>query len=198
MKYFIKAALGMCLLGLCGFANGQIQVEAKEMIGLPEYCAHAQTFKTGTKEGTAYWMTRLGPTFKHIHHYCWALINIKRANRFGVPKHTREHSYGSAIADIDYVLTNAEDTFVLLPEILTRRGEVLTRLRKFSEAITTFEKAIASKPDYWPPYKGLAELYLLQSERAKAQDVLRSGIERVSDPRVLQRLSDDLGRSKAN
>ena len=184
--------LALVVLLACGTANAQFQVRANEMPFLPKYCEHAQTFPTRAPDGVAYWTARLGPAFHHIHHYCWALSRMHRAQTMAANDPVRNGYYDSAIKDIDYFIQRAEPNFVLLPEMLTRRGEALAKLKRHVDAETTFSEAIERKPDYWPAYKGLANTYLDQSRVANARETLNLGISKSSDPRMLERMLNDL------
>jgi tetratricopeptide (TPR) repeat protein len=164
------------------------------LAGLPEYCRHALTFG-GTKEGFTYWEQRLGGTFHHMHHYCWALGHLRKATLdFKLSSGEKRHLYKVAVGDIDYVLGHAPDDYVLLPEILTRRGEALMRLKEFPAADASYARAIAARKDYWPAYIGYSDSLLAQGKHDRAIEVLSTGISQVADPRMLQRKLDELKR----
>jgi len=166
-------------------------VTAAENALLPEYCPHTVMFGEkygGSKEGTVHWGQRLGRHFNSMHHYCWALVNIQRATRAGTPPNDRRFNNGRAVAEIDYVLRLVDDTFPLMPEMLTRRGEALARLRQFAEAESSFRKAAELRPDYWPVYRGWAQMHIDQGRPRDAQKILEDGIGLVSEKRPLERM----------
>jgi len=169
-------------------------VDASELALLPEYCPHTITFQPrhGSMETQMAWLRRLGEVFRSMHHYCWALTALNRASRANTPVQMRPHLYRTAIADIEYVLKHSEETFVLLPEILTRRGEAQARLREFGPAEVSFREAVRLKADYWPAYKGLAQLHIDQGKRSLARETLQTGLSNVSEKRVLSRMLEDL------
>ena len=105
--------LAFVLLVVFKHANAQFVVESHEMVLLPKYCEHAQTFKQRTPAGIEYWRARLGPTFIHIHHYCWAIVRMHRGNKFGLNETIRYGHFRGAVSDIDYVLE-------VFPEIVQR------------------------------------------------------------------------------
>ena len=98
------------------------------------------------------WVGLMGKGFWAIHHYCWALINLRRAQKPSMPANERQSTREYAIDDMNYVIENTPADFILLPEIYTKIGEVLLSLKRAPEARDAFAKARALKPDYWPPY----------------------------------------------
>lgn len=171
-------------------AGLQGEIKPHEVSVLPEYCRFTITFSPqfGSKEGTQYWLQQLGDPFKSMHHYCWALIALNRANRFSATQQEKRHNYGSAVSDIDFVLRYAGDDFVLMPEILTRRAEALVKLDEHAGAERDLERAIRIKPDYWPAYAALAESFKAQGKQSRAIQVLKEGIGKAKDPRMLERM----------
>jgi tetratricopeptide (TPR) repeat protein len=190
------AILAMAILSMTfgghGISSAALQGEIKphEVGVLPEYCRHTITFSPtfGSKEGTRFWLQELGEPFKAMHHYCWALIALNRANRFSATPQEKRHNYSSAASDIEFVLRYANDEFVLMPEILTRRAEALIKLEEFRGAERDLGRAIQIKADYWPAYAALAQSFQAQGNVARAIRVLEEGIGKVKDPRMLQRL----------
>lgn len=165
--------------------------QAHEVALLPEYCKHAQLFleKFGNRKEEVFWSDQMGRrNFQAIHHYCWAMVAIQRANRAGVSANVRLHNLNSAVSDIDYVLQAATTDFVLLPELWTRRGEVLLRIKRHRNAEESFEKAIKIRPDYWPAYVGFAQTYLDQGKKVQAREIVNLGLKHVSDRRALERM----------
>jgi tetratricopeptide (TPR) repeat protein len=119
---------------------------------------------------------------------------MHRAEKMGVSDQQRLSYYNSAVADIDYFLERSDSKFVLLPEILTRKGEALTRTKKYAKAEQTFKEAFAHKTDYWPAYKGLADMYLAQGRKESARQALELGISKSIDKRMLKKMLDDLAQ----
>ena len=66
----------------------------------------------------------MGKNFWAMHHYCWAMINLRRAQAPGIAAAARTHLLGTVAGDYRYVLANTEATFVMRPEILTKLGDV--------------------------------------------------------------------------
>ena len=174
------------------------EIQAHEVAILPKYCPHTQLIreKFGTKHGVAYWTDRLGRPFTALHHYCWALIAINRANKFNATHQEKRFNYFTATAEIDYVIRSVKEDFVLMPEMLTRRGEAYTKLKNYSAAEADFRWAIRLKADYWPAFLGLAQSFLTQGKKDAARAILNDGIKTASDPRALQTLLSQIDKTK--
>jgi tetratricopeptide (TPR) repeat protein len=163
---------------------------------IPRYCASAQGFGTNyerTPEGQQ-WAARLGRrSFHAIHHYCWGQINLQRALRSSTPRRERDYLLGTIIADYDYVLEHADPDFVLLPEILTRKGEVELLRSRPADANKSFARARALRPDYWPAYSAWAEFLIYLGKKAEAKAIVKSGLEYSPESRTLRDLYRLLG-----
>jgi len=132
-------------------------VTPAEMALLPDYCVDVQGFKYGdaswnTSPRASYWVARMGPTFWHLHHYCWALIKKHRAMEPGVPLQVRNGRISNAIGDLEYVARNAAPGFPLLPEVFYRIGEFQLLIDNQTAAKEALDNAVRIKPDYWPAY----------------------------------------------
>ena len=57
------------------------------------------------------------------------------------------------------MIDRAAPDFVLLPEILTKRGESFIAMGEGPKAIPDLQRAIEVKPDYWPAYVNLSDFY---------------------------------------
>jgi len=64
----------------------------------------------------------------------------------------------------------------MLPEIYTKRGENLLRLRELGEGMMSLQHAIDLKPDYWPPYAALGDYFKEAGNYAKAAEWLQKGL----------------------
>lgn len=178
-------------------ANKPPDITEVEMTLLPRYCRDAQSFGYGdaysnTSPRAASWVALMGKSFWHIHHYCWALINIRRAQQPLAPKDRKRAQLEDAMGDLKYVISNSPSDFVLLPEIYTWMGRVQVQLRQ-PEALEAFARARAQKPDYWPPYFHAAEFLKAQGHKDEAMKIVRAGLERVPKAKALLMLYGDLG-----
>lgn len=178
-----RIVLSIALLGAAAPVVAAVEnVTSGEMALLPPYCPDTQTFKYGNASfnpspRAGYWIGLMGPTFWHMHHYCWALINVRRGQLPGVAPQFRRGHYESALGDYNYVVKNAPPDFVLLPEIFTRIGEANVALGNMAGAYDAFMKARSIKRDYWPPYLRWAEVLATSNQKSEARQVLAEGLK---------------------
>ena len=171
-----------------------------ELALLPNYCPDTQGFahtRTGEHRSPRadYWVGLMGETFWSLHHYCWGLMNLRRAQQARLPPQARDHLIGTVIQDYHFVLRNADDGFVLLPEVLTRLGEAHLLLGQHGAANAAFLRARAVKPDYWPPYVAWANKQMEMGLTDGARETMTAALEHMpAEPRV-QELAWRLGLS---
>jgi tetratricopeptide (TPR) repeat protein len=67
------------------------------------------------------------------------------------------------------------------PEANAEIGTVLVAQERAAEAIPHLESAIRSKPDLWPAYSQLGRAYAMEKSYARAEEVLRRGLEHDHD-----------------
>ncbi|MBK9234538.1 MAG: hypothetical protein IPO19_00100 [Rhodoferax sp.] len=73
-----------------------------ELALLPEYCQDVQAIRYGNASynpspRAAHWVGLLGQPFWSLHHYCWGLIHVRRAQQPNVPAVQRTGMITSAI-----------------------------------------------------------------------------------------------------
>jgi hypothetical protein len=127
---------------------------------------------------------RLGPDYRHFHHYCWALIDLNRASHTRT-KTARDGAYSSAIRNFEYVQINATSDFPLMPEVNLRKGMTLQQIGDHVGAAREFLGAIQIKRDYTPAYSALIDLYIDLREYGEANRVLQSGLAVAPDSKIL-------------
>lgn len=165
-------------------ANAPQGVTAGEIALLPPYCPDTQIFSTqGTPDAPtrrqADWVGTLGKPFWGLHHYCWALINARRATQSGLTRAERNHLYSWAIGDIMYVVRLATLEFPLLPEMYLRIGQYQNELGQPALALQAFELSRNAKSDYWPAYQQIAHVYTRIGLNADALRILDEGLEAI-------------------
>lgn len=132
------------------------------------------------------WRNIIGEDFIHLHHYCWALTYVNRANKS--PDEAKRGEYlRRAVAEIDYVQRNASPALAILPEIGVRKGLVLRLLGEDETAVKEFRDAIELRPSYPPAYIALSDYHLEQGDIEKAHKVLQEGLQHSSKSRLLSR-----------
>lgn len=151
-----------------------------------------------------YWNAKIGGTdmLWAMHHYCWALIHLRRAEGPSVTPEERRYLRGVAVSDFYYVVRHAQRlanpaSFLMLPEILHRIGDAQVLLGNTSGAITAFEQSRAVKPDYWPPYLGHAQLLEKVGLRKQALRILEQGLQIMPDEPNLSAAMKRLGGNPA-
>lgn len=158
-----------------------------EMATIPPYCPYSQSWNyVSNGPDTKRWVSILGNTFHAIHHYCWAQINLQRSFRIGLTEQERRALLIVVRDDYLYVIESAKPGFVLMPEIMSRLGEVEVRLSKISEANKSFSIARKIKPDYWPAYSHWAEYLIRTGKKTEAKSLVKTGLEYSPNSRVLR------------
>lgn len=162
-----------------------------EMALIPNYCKDTQGFGYGDATSnpsprSGHWVSLMGKTFWHMHHYCAGLIKRNRAMKAGMRVEERKHLLSSAIQEYEYILNNNKDPdFILLPEVYTRIGEASILIANPMAAEKAFEKARQIKADYWPAYSHWAEYLIQNGKKAEAKQLVKSGLEQTPNAKVL-------------
>jgi len=199
---FGMAAAPLRAQDIAGYSPNVYEGDHRDMALIPKYCIYSQYFRnvvTGGSDPTmiAAWTARMGPSFHHIHHYCAGLINANRALLLARDAMTRRFYLNQAVSEYDYVIHRSADDFILMPEIVTKKGEALVKLDKGPVAVLEFERAITLKPDYWPPYANLSDYYKDSGDPKKARETLESGLAKLPDEKALQRRLAELDTPSA-
>lgn len=189
-KTFLLATALICGSMTAAYAGKPPDLNDGEMALVPAYCADTQGFKYGNASFNRspranHWVGLMGPSFWDMHHYCWALLNMRRASMSSSAQ-TRKGLWESAAGDIQYVIKNSAPNFVLLPEILVTLGGVCVQLSNVSCAYDSFGKARELKPDYWPAYSDWADVLIKSGQKNQAKTLVKTGLEHVPDSKVLR------------
>jgi hypothetical protein len=168
---------------------------------LPRYCAYTQGFRdhvpgANNPDEIQRWYSTLGETFNHMHHYCYGLIKTNRAVLLSRNEQSRRFYLNDAISEFDYVLNHAPPDFVLLPEILMKKGENLIRLDQGGSGNLQLQRAIELKPDYWPPYAVMSDYYKKKGDLKNAREVLEKGLLASPDAKALKERLTNLDAAK--
>lgn len=157
----------------------------RDVAMLPDFCRYRMDQGANPDEYARY-ERLIGPMFLHVHHYCYGLAYTNQAKLRRVSQRDRDHLLSQSITEFQYVISRVPADFVLLPEILTKTGENLLRLRRIPEALSTLQRAVESKPDYWPAYAVLSDHYKGLGEVDKAREWLEKGIAASPNSRALE------------
>jgi hypothetical protein len=190
--YFVtlqRLILASVLIGMpkSGAAIEIQSITDAEMALIPRYCAYAQSFpKYNTPEGRQ-WEARLGEkSFSSIHHYCWGLVNLQRAMRSSTSRGRRLALLSTITGDFEYSIRGSAKDFVLLPEMLTRNGEVYLLRSLPSDANKSFSQARALKADYWPAYSRWVEFLMYSGKTTEAKILVKAGLKHSPNSKVLR------------
>jgi tetratricopeptide (TPR) repeat protein len=185
-----------------GYPDDMRAYDSRELAMLPRYCTYTPLFRDRVPGGNNMaeikrWRELFGPTFDAMHHYCWGLMGTNRALLLARSKQLKAFYLGSSINEFDYVIDHAPVDFILLPEMLTKKGENLIRLGKGEVGVMELERAIELKPDYWPPYAALSDYYKDSGDVAKAREILQKAASFVPEAKGLKRRLVELDSVKA-
>ena len=174
-----------------GYPDSVEGYDPREVAMLPGYCKYTQLFRDRVPGGNdpkqiAHWYQTMGRPFHAMHHYCWGLMKTNRALLLARTRQVRNYYLHSSIQEFDYVINSAPATFFMLPEIYTKRGENLLRLREFGEGMMSLQHAIDLKPDYWPPYAALGDYFKEVGNYGKAAEWLQKGLAASPNAKPLQ------------
>jgi hypothetical protein len=188
----LRLTIGLALMGALGIAsaNKPENITKSEMNLLPRYCPDTMGFDYGdssynTSPRAGHWVALMGKGFWAMHHYCWAQINLSRAQRSGVSPQFKRSTLEGVRADYQFVLNRTPADFIMLPEVFSRLGEVELILANPKGANYAFERARELKPDYWPAYSHWAEYLIRAGKKAEAKQLIQTGLEHSPNAKVL-------------
>jgi tetratricopeptide (TPR) repeat protein len=173
------------------------QYDRREVALLPRYCVYTQDFRAklpgGNDPAQIKRLTReMGPTFNHMHHYCWGLMKTNRGVLLARTAQDKRFNLTSAIEEFDYVLTRSPPDFPLLPEILTKKGENLIRLDRAGSGLVELQQAVHIKANYAPAYAAIVEYYKDAGQLARAREWLDKGLAAAPTAPALMRQRAEL------
>ena len=196
-------ALAAMLQGASAVAQvTQYQFDPKQLAMLPPYCKYTQVFRDNVPGGNdpreiERWASVLGAeSFHHLHHYCAGLENTARALYFTSNKQDRNFELSMSVKEFEYVLTRVPPDFVLVPEILTKKGENLLRLGNGPQGALDLNRAIELKPDHWPAYAALSDYYKGLGDLRSAREWAQKGLAAAPGTKALQRRLAELDKPK--
>jgi tetratricopeptide (TPR) repeat protein len=200
---FMFAALACCALLASNSSWANRNLTAGELALMPAFCQDVQTVNGWSQGGresprSPFWVSKMGRSFWDMHHYCWAGVAVLRSKQPGLIKRERDHLIQTAIDDYYYVINNAPENMILLPEIYYLIGESHKALGQIGLAVDAFQKSRSLKPDYWPAYTGHADLLMQANLRVEARAVLLLGIAVMPDEAALKSRLEQLGAGGGN
>ena len=192
------AAIAAVVCSMSAVAQLPPNVTNAEMALIPAYCKDAVSFGYGgtsdsMSPNAPKWVAMMGRGFWSVHHYCWAQIRLLRIQGPSTPQVTKQGTRELAVGDLNYVIEHSPPDFILLPEIYTKMGQVQLDLKQPAAADSSFAKARALKPDYWPAYFHWAWYLQNAGQKATAKQVVEEGLSYAPDSKSLRILLTDLG-----
>jgi tetratricopeptide (TPR) repeat protein len=188
------------LLWLAGGISPAIAVDtglrpnAAEIMRLPKYCQVKYNAPQGSPEWKA-WQDQIGKNFIDLHHFCAGLNFV---NRYWGARTAPDRSFylQRAMTNFDYMVKAEKPDFALRVELYSQRGDVFKLMRRPSEAIGDYNKALSINPRAVKPYLQLADLYVASNMRARALEAVAGGLRHLPDSTALQRRYLELGGKK--
>ena len=176
---------------LASYAMPSMAVEwsAAEMKIMPPYCEARLKRVPGQFE---HWNKILGPDFIHTHHYCHSLGYI---NRYYSARSQQEKKWNlqEALNQASYVVSHAQPTYSLMPEVYLNRGLVLSLMGNYGMAIGDLKKALELNPRLVKAYSLTSDIHAKLNQKGEALAVVTEGLRHVPDSSVLQRLYRERG-----
>jgi len=116
---------------------------------------------------------QFGPVFIHYHHYCWAVLHVRRAEQPGGDS----FSYRVAVDSLNYVILRADPSFALLAEVYFAKGQALERLGEKNGSMIEYRNAVRTKTGHTPAAAALIDSYLefrdVKAARAALEEALK-------------------------
>ena len=180
-----------------GYPSSYMAFDPREIALLPPYCKYTIYFRDKVPGGAnaaerQRWVEVLGPTFEALHHYCFAMMKTNRAILLARDARVKQFYLTDSISEFDYVIERSSEDFVLLPEILTKKGENLFRLNRAPVALLVLERAAELRPDYWPPFAHLSDHFKSLGDVAMAREWVERGLVGSPDAVALSRRLKEL------
>lgn len=199
--FFAQKSLAFAGLTIALIAPAHLQAQWKDNRGrtaaevsvLPPFCQAKFGYMTSPQE-VARWQNAVGGEgWEHIHHYCQGLINTNQALFSTRSPQEKQLLLKASVDEFNYMIANTSSKFVLLPEILMKKGENLIRLNRAPEAVEPLQRAIELKPDYWPPYAVMSDYFKSRKDNAKAREWLEKALAIAPNSQSLRTRWAELG-----
>ena len=144
-------------------------------------------YKNNQKYGKLYKYYKIfGKNLTAMHHYCYGLKIIKELPGKCNDQKCRNYELNLIISEFDYVLKHSDSKFIMRPELLMSKGNILLLLNKLGEAARSYQEAIKIKPNFVPAYIGLSRVYILVGDKKVAIKILQKGLKNVPDDKILK------------
>ena len=149
---------------------------------LPRHCMYVEGAPGRTSDpATTRRMLDSDPTWVHMHHYCWAIVQEFRTFRSNMPRREAELTLDAAVMSLDYVIERSRPGFQFRPDMFVRKARLLARRGKFIEAADAARQLIAESPALPEGYIALADVQIKAGRPDQARETLERGEAAVKD-----------------
>ena len=164
---------------IAGEAFGPSDIELKQ---LPGYCT--DKLRGNNREKL---LPIFGNDWVHLHHYCFALNFVKRANMEIRNEIKRKFHLKRAGDNFQYMIDATTPEFVLMPELYVKYGKLLEKQGHTTRAIDLYMRSIKFKPDYVKAYAALGDFFKVNGDIEQARKFLEMGLKQKPKSRSLKR-----------
>jgi tetratricopeptide (TPR) repeat protein len=177
------ACAATCLLGAAAaFAAGwHFTPTPREWETWPQFCRVEYSYidRGENAYGDYYpdseiaaWRDRIGEkTFISLHHYCAAMLYLKRLKLERRPDY-RAVLLSNAVADGEYTYERTDPQSIVYPAVASVMAQAKYVNGARDDAISILQRAIAAQPDRFEAYGTLAEIYREEHKLDKAVEVV--------------------------
>jgi tetratricopeptide (TPR) repeat protein len=168
-------------------------VSSSEWAAWPDYCeTHYVKVSGGTEspyvglvspDMVAKAKTMLGESWYHVHHACYAMMLIARAERYqGRDAQRTKEALAQISGELSYSLARIPPSIPVHWKLLTIQARALNLRGKNEAAVDSLRLIVKRKPDFVDGYAVLGNFLYKDGKYAEARQVLETGLEKVATP----------------
>lgn len=187
----LSYAIGVLLIGLSNAnAMSQSEISDEERGLLPRWCDFTQGFDRAPDAPGHYasYVQRFGEGWTHLHHFCWAMVNLQRYQRFDAGPQRKKGLAVAVIGDLDYVLREAPEDFVLLFDVYLRKAKLLLLEGELEAARRVSDLMVEKWPERADAHGLAAQVLIDSGRRAEAGRLLDRSVQQVIDKDRLRQI----------
>jgi len=172
--------------------GGPVHAEVYELQHLPPYCKckgavniDPHTKKKMMKKWSRFFLKYPhGENWIHLHHYCYGLIMLNRYYR-GVGK--RSALLREAEGQFNYVITQSNPKFILVPEFHLKMGVTQKLMGRDSKSLQHFMQATKLKKNYVSAYLHIINYYKEHHDFKNAIKTAKKGLKYSPNSKILKK-----------
>ena len=188
----LRLALSLAML-MCASVARSYEIAPSEWAAWPDYCKTRYVRVPGGSESAYVRLVSpdminkakamLGESWYHVHHACYAMMLIARAERYqGRDQQRVDEALHAAVGETNYVLPRIPPSVPVHWKMLTIQSRALYVSGKKQPAIDALKQIIRRKPDLVDGYVVLGNFLYKEGKYAEAREVLQAGLEKVPTP----------------